>query len=195
MATAAQIDANRLNSQKSTGPRSDEGKAASKFNALKHGIHAAASNVLPFEDAAQRQAIVHDYYARFGPVSQAEHFLVEAMIDAHWTRLRFMAIETQTMNQMLSDMEPDTEYPLAHLFNPNNPGARQLERVVRHREAAQRAWHRAFHELLKVIKARQSLEALDAQFAPTQMPERTQSQPPLPTVPRPEPLENLALRL
>src|SRR5271166_4853669 len=112
MATAAQIDANRLNSQKSTGPRSDEGKAASKFNALKHGID-AASAVLPFEDAARREEIVHDYYARFGPVSQAEHFLVEAMIDAHWTRLRFMAIETQTMNQMLTSMEPGTEYPLA----------------------------------------------------------------------------------
>ena len=36
MATPAQITANRLNAQRSTGPRSEEGKAASRFNALKH---------------------------------------------------------------------------------------------------------------------------------------------------------------
>jgi len=38
MATPAQILANRANAQKSTGPRSVEGKAASRFNALKHGL-------------------------------------------------------------------------------------------------------------------------------------------------------------
>jgi hypothetical protein len=40
MATAKQIAANRLNSQKNTGPRSAQGKAISRFNALRHGIFA-----------------------------------------------------------------------------------------------------------------------------------------------------------
>ena len=40
MATPAQIIANRLNALKSTGPRSAEGKAASRFNALKHAASA-----------------------------------------------------------------------------------------------------------------------------------------------------------
>ena len=51
MATAAQIAANRLNVQKSTGPRTPEGKAASSSNALKHGMD-AASIVIPGEDPA-----------------------------------------------------------------------------------------------------------------------------------------------
>ena len=38
MATIQQIEANRLNAQKSTGPRSVERKAASRFNATKTGI-------------------------------------------------------------------------------------------------------------------------------------------------------------
>src|SRR5438034_1241699 len=40
MATQAQITANRANALKSTGPRSPEGKSASRFNALKHGLDA-----------------------------------------------------------------------------------------------------------------------------------------------------------
>jgi hypothetical protein len=40
MATTAQILANRNNSRKSTGPKSDRGKAAVSQNAVKHGIFA-----------------------------------------------------------------------------------------------------------------------------------------------------------
>ena len=51
MATAAQIEANRRNSLKSTGPKSDNGKASSRANALKHGLHAfTLMPVLPQED-------------------------------------------------------------------------------------------------------------------------------------------------
>ncbi len=40
MPTAKQTAANRMNAQKSTGPRTTAGKAVSRFNALKHGIYA-----------------------------------------------------------------------------------------------------------------------------------------------------------
>ena len=51
MATPAQLAANRANAQRSTGPRSVEGKSVSRFNALKHGVD-AASIALPGEDSA-----------------------------------------------------------------------------------------------------------------------------------------------
>lgn len=44
MATQAQIEANRRNARKSTGPRSAEGKAASSRNAVTHGLTVTASN-------------------------------------------------------------------------------------------------------------------------------------------------------
>jgi len=51
MATAAQIEANRLNAQKSTGPTTERGKARAKRNAVTHGMTARTiMPVLPQED-------------------------------------------------------------------------------------------------------------------------------------------------
>ena len=48
MATPNQSAANRRNAQKSTGPRTPQGRAASRLNALKHGL-TACHLVLPTE--------------------------------------------------------------------------------------------------------------------------------------------------
>ena len=51
MATAALIAANRRNAQRSTGPKTDEGKARVRRNAFKHGMTALTiMPVLPQED-------------------------------------------------------------------------------------------------------------------------------------------------
>jgi len=47
MATDAQIDANRRNAAKSTGPKTEEGKAKIRLNALKHGGRAKTTDVMP----------------------------------------------------------------------------------------------------------------------------------------------------
>jgi hypothetical protein len=46
MATEAQIEANRANAQKSTGPRTPEGKEKAAQNALKHGLLAREAVVV-----------------------------------------------------------------------------------------------------------------------------------------------------
>ncbi len=53
-ASEARIQANRLNAQKSTGPRTEEGKAASRANALKHGL--TGSGVVASEEDADAVA-------------------------------------------------------------------------------------------------------------------------------------------
>jgi hypothetical protein len=56
MPTQAQLNANRLNAQKSTGPTSPEGKATSSLNALKSGID-AWSHIIPGEDPAELETL------------------------------------------------------------------------------------------------------------------------------------------
>ena len=52
MATIKQVNANRQNAKKSTGPRTPEGKRRVSQNAIKHGL-SASEVVLPGEDAAE----------------------------------------------------------------------------------------------------------------------------------------------
>ena len=69
MASEKQIEANRRNAQKSTGPTTDEGKQQSRRNALKHGM-AGAGIVLPEEAAeaiARRKEQWRDEYRPVGP--------------------------------------------------------------------------------------------------------------------------------
>ena len=50
--TEAKIEANQANAQLSTGPRTEQGKAISSFNSLRHGL-TAMTVLLPGEDPAQ----------------------------------------------------------------------------------------------------------------------------------------------
>src|ERR1039458_8199747 len=92
MATPAQIAANQANAQKSTGPRSVEGKSVSRFNALKHSID-AASIVIPGEDPADYDALADHYLQEFRPQSASESFHVGAMLPADWQKRRLQRVE------------------------------------------------------------------------------------------------------
>ncbi len=70
------IDANRKNAQRSTGPRTPEGKSRSRFNGLQHGL-AATVPVLPGEDPAAFQARVDAVMDSFAPQNQVEVELLE----------------------------------------------------------------------------------------------------------------------
>jgi hypothetical protein len=79
VATDAQTRANRLNSLKSTGPKTKQGKDASRFNATKHGLTAASADVLVDEDAAVFQEKADAYRRFYKPADVIEEELVGRM--------------------------------------------------------------------------------------------------------------------
>ena len=81
-----QVAANRANAQKSTGPRTPEGKARSALNALTHGL-TAITPVLPDEDPTTYEALRQRLFEQYRPVLALEAELVEALANTLW-RLR-----------------------------------------------------------------------------------------------------------
>ncbi len=77
MATAAQIDANRRNAQRSTGPKTDEGKACVRRNAFKHGMTTRTiMPVLPQEDSRQLEERTQEWVSDVQPQNAIERELV-----------------------------------------------------------------------------------------------------------------------
>ena len=77
VATAAQIEANRRNAQKSTGPKTERGKDHAKLNAIKHGLTARTiMPVLPQEDPKELEDRTQQAIAAMKPRNPLEHDLV-----------------------------------------------------------------------------------------------------------------------
>ena len=76
MASPAQLLANRANALKSTGPRTSEGKDASRRNALKHGL-AAEALILPDEEGDVVAARMLAWAPKLDPRDEEDCWLVE----------------------------------------------------------------------------------------------------------------------
>jgi hypothetical protein len=86
MTTDAKTRANRANAQKSTGPKTEAGKARSRLNALKHGRRskAVAAPVLPQEDAAELGRKIQEWIESYQPDGAVETDLVIRAAKASW---------------------------------------------------------------------------------------------------------------
>ena len=81
MATAAQIEANRRNAQKSTGPKTERGKAHAKLNAFKRGMTARTiMPVLPQEDPKELEDRTQQAIAAMKPRNPLELDLVRRAV-------------------------------------------------------------------------------------------------------------------
>jgi hypothetical protein len=93
MTSFRQIEANRRNARKSTGPRSEQGKQHSRCNAVRHGL-TAETVIGTLEDVddykAFEAAIVADYDAQ----SAVERELVLRLASLLWRLRRATTIET-----------------------------------------------------------------------------------------------------
>lgn len=81
LTTEQRAQINRLNAQKSTGPKSAEGKENSRRNALKHGLRAEALP-LPNEDPEAIAARAQEWNDYYQPQSPAAQHLVNTCVRA-----------------------------------------------------------------------------------------------------------------
>ena len=111
MTTQAQTLANHRNAQNSTGPRTNEGKAAASQNAVKHGL-LTRQDVITSESQADFDLYREQLLAELAPVSPMESMLAERIVTLSWRLKRVCRIQNQTIDAMNA---PKTPSPLDKL--------------------------------------------------------------------------------
>jgi hypothetical protein len=185
MSTPKQAAASRANALKSTGPRSSAGKAASRFNALKHGIYAHYQ--IMFDETAEDLAeLAAEYHEHHNPADPDQRLLVDTLIHNEWRLRRMRRVEAvlweQAANTFLTQHPESEACNSADAFATNSGYFERLQRMV---NGCERNYHRALKELrhLKASQPDAGQEPSPANpdtanpDAPAQAPQPEQSKP------------------
>jgi hypothetical protein len=114
MTSVKQFEANRRNSLKSTGPKTEAGKQASRCNAIRHGL-TAETVISALEDAEDYKAFELAITADYDAQSAVERELVLRLASLLWRLRRATTIETG-----LFEIQADhlSEFRKSHQMSP-----------------------------------------------------------------------------
>jgi hypothetical protein len=147
MPTAKQIAASRANAQKSTGPRTQSGKAKSRYNALKHGID-ATQQIIFSESAEDLAELAAEYHELHSPANADERFLVDTLVNNEWRLRRLRCVEAdlwRAANNLFIDNNPEIgESAPGDAFEASGPAFERLQRIM---NSCQRHYHQARKQL------------------------------------------------
>jgi len=141
MATEAQIRANQVNAQHSTGPATEAGKAASCMNNFRFGFTGAFA-VLPSEDQDDFDHFLCCLKAEHGPSTTTETILVEKMAQSYWLSQRAQRLQDIVMADELPEQERHRQFAL----------------YLRYQTTNDRVFHRSLNDLLKLRAERRKAE-------------------------------------
>ena len=144
MATQAQIDANRSNAKKSTGPRTPEGKARSRENALRHGL-CARPILMDCEDEDEFNEMVDNLLEEWRPATTTENMVFCKMVEQFWLSRR-ATIQLSESTDYLTGKDGDEE------------DARNVSLMLRYSQTAMRGFFKAMNELIKLQKNRKQIQ-------------------------------------
>jgi hypothetical protein len=150
MSSDLQIEANRRNSKKSTGPRTTTGKAISSRNSTQSGIFAKAE-VIHDENPSDLDALVADYIDRFHPDAPEQRCLIDILAHSEWTLRRLRRAEAQLWDRNIETSESsfdENTLELGRAVNYNE--SRVFSRLQSRITATQRNYERALKEVLRL---------------------------------------------
>jgi hypothetical protein len=158
MASEAQIQANRLNAQKSGGPRTPEGKEKASQNALKHGLF-AREGVIRGEDREEYEMHREALLGQLAPAGPLEVILAARVVDL-FGRLRRAA---QDQNEAFGALYDRHTAGAGEPPEPQERGATigrmiladfeqeaVLERLLRYERRIESSLYRTLNELRRV---------------------------------------------
>jgi hypothetical protein len=139
--STAQIAANRRNARRSTGPKSAAGKAASRGNALRHGLTAAAITIFD-EEYAEFDRFGAGLRAALAPADDYETMLAERIAAYAWRLNRSARFEAQVIDDEHDRLVQNgsSDQSLGMVFRRT---AERMAILSRYEAALERALHRA----------------------------------------------------
>ena len=152
MATTRQIQANRANAKRSTGPVTEAGKRASSQNATRHGLLSGCI-VLKSESTELWEELLASLVAEFQPSTANEIILVETMAAARWRAVRICMLQTATLEVQASEQDPEAgsdPVQAATAFGKLADSSQALHLLQRYETALDRQYSRALNNLRKV---------------------------------------------
>jgi len=140
-----QQQANRQNARHSTGPKTPEGKAAIRFNALTYGLRTRAT-ILPDENAADYSRLWDELEAQWQPQNRTERCYLETMVTSQWLLARVA----------------ESEKKVYMFIAFGEPQFRMLAQVAKQRAQLERSFRTAIEDMKQSQKERQAREAQPA---------------------------------
>jgi len=149
-----QLEANRKNAQKG-GVKSLEGKAISKYNAMKHGI-LSKEVLLEGEDETALISLGKALRVELAPFSEIERVLVERIISNTWRLRRVIKIEREMLehDKKSSSWLGKEERSLGEAVQIDFVNRDTYGKLIRYEASIEKGIYKALHELQRIQSAR-----------------------------------------
>jgi hypothetical protein len=185
MASNAQIQANRMNAQKSTGPKTAEGKAVVAQNTVKHGLF-AHDNVIQCEKQSDFDSFCEGLLTGLAPVGGVETMLAERIVSLSWRLKRVERMNSEAVDVMIAKIETNSSERRwrgeAGLLDPESgqselglgwaiikdfSGSNVLERLLMYEKRIESSLYKAMNELqkLQLLRKKEEIETMKSSKA------------------------------
>ncbi len=157
--TEKMAEANRRNAQKSTGPRTPEGKERSSQNAFRHGL--LARHIFhekdPHESPDDFNTLLASLYDAHKPQGGAEVVLVQRIAVSYWRLCRAYRFEVRSIQDARDNCRPDPETgespdPMHFVL----PCFAEMDLLIRYEGLIDRTLNRCLAQLDRLQSRRQS---------------------------------------
>ena len=158
MATKAQINANRENAERSTGPRTPEGKRVVSQNAVKHGLFAHEA-VVNGEDPAEFELHRNAFMSELYPVGVMESMLAERIVSLSWRLQRAERMQNQATDCLIEE----DHLPLGRMVTKQwSNNLKIIEKLFMHERRIESSMNRTINKLKK-LQIMRRIEREDAE--------------------------------
>lgn len=160
-----QLEANRQNA-KLGGVKTEEGKAITRYNAIKHGL-LSKEVLIDGEDEQALASLGKKLRQELQPTTEIEMVLVDRIIANTWRLKRIMGIERKTMvseykhkfhSEYRFKDEWETEDDIDEQATSEMISNEVMEKLIRYETSIERSIYKALHELQRIQSARSGKE-------------------------------------